>query len=509
MTEQEQDSRGPQVVIPPLARSGLVGRFSASDLATFVVAVAVVYWGARQLPAWGWLLGAVLVAGVVACIPFVKPGGRSLYAFVPIAVGAMGDRLLGRGVYRGAVFAPESLAYRMDLPGDLAELRQVAVTTGDGISQVGLFVSDRKGQRTATAALLSFGSTALTRDMTEQVVDLAAYETVLESWCAPGAGIARYQLFVRTAPDVTNPAGRHAMESARIRSGPVWENTRELITGPAADAQRYEVYLVVAFDLGALQSEIEEIDKNWSDDAVGAIVLTRMAEVENAIAEAGITTRGWLRPGQYAGVLHTQLDPTSLPVYDVLGNKEGDIDPHLAGPAAAERTWRYYRHDGAVSQTLWVHTTPGRPVGVGWLAPVLLQTGVRRAFSFVAQPLEIAAAERQVARQAGRAEGAIAKKNRRGVFVPARVRKEAQSAEMQNQQLADGGGLHRYHLFITVTADNETALNKDVLAVRRRLHRAGLGAMILYGEQDQAFFAGGLPLARGLQPLRFTDRYGA
>jgi len=31
--------------------------------------------------------------------------------------------------------------------------------------------------------------------------------------------------------------------------------------------------------------------------------------------------------------------------------------------------------------------------------------------------------------------------------------------------------------------------------------------MVLYGEQDQAFFAAALPLARGLTPLRGLAKY--
>jgi hypothetical protein len=45
-------------------------------------------------------------------------------------------------------------------------------------------------------------------------------------------------------------------------------------------------------------------------------------------------------------------------------------------------------------------------------------------------------------------------------------------------------------------------LDRDVRAVKRILSRAGCEAISLTGEQDQAFAAGALPLARGLKPAR-------
>jgi hypothetical protein len=53
-----------------------------------------------------------------------------------------------------------------------------------------------------------------------------------------------------------------------------------------------------------------------------------------------------------------------------------------------------------------------------------------------------------------------------------------------------------------VTAASEKALDRDVRGVKRILSRAGCESVSLAGEQDQAFAAGALPLARGLKPVR-------
>ncbi|UVS77330.1 hypothetical protein [Actinokineospora sp. UTMC 2448] len=64
------------------------------------------------------------------------------------------------------------------------------------------------------------------------------------------------------------------------------------------------------------------------------------------------------------------------------------------------------------------------------------------------------------------------------------------------------GHTFRYPMFVCVTAPDLDRLRRAVSSVRRRLTRIKCSAMPLYGEQDQAFFAAALPLARGLSPMR-------
>jgi hypothetical protein len=150
---------------------------------------------------------------------------------------------------------------------------------------------------------------------------------------------------------------------------------------------------------------------------------------------------------------------------------------------------------------------PGRPVRTGWLRPVLGQTGVQRTVSLVAQPLDALVAQRQVQRQSQTTGSDVELRQQKGMFVSARKRKEVHAAAEQDQALAGGDGFFRYQMFVTVTAATEAALHKDVLSVQRRLTKAYCQSVVLYGEQDQAFFAGALPLARGLAPLRGGGKF--
>ena len=490
---------GREFVYPPRPTAGLVGRFGLLDLGFFAAALLLLWLGFRLVTvSVGWLIGLGVAAVLLAVVPLPRPGGRPVTAYLRPVVSTVLDRVTGRGVFRGAVFAPSSLAFRMELPGDLAGFRMIAAPTPDGVSSIGVMVHER--ERVACAALLTFGSSVPLLSAVDQGLHVQDWQAVMETFCAEGASVKRWQLLVRTAPDVVNVASRHAQERAVHRSGVGWQATQELLGQAAPAAPRQEVYLVVAFDLAALAGEIDRLAAGGGDrdEATGIVVLERLLELERGVAEARIATRGWLRPGQYAASIHTQLDPESLPLFDVLAGQDRDLDPRLAGPAATERSWATFRHDSAVSQTVWVHELPARAVPMNWLSPVLAQTGVRRTVSLVAEPLGTVRAQASVQRQTLRAEGAVSERRRRGMPAPARMAKEARAAVAQDEALADGDGVFRYHLFVTVTAADERTLRRHMLSVRRRLIRARCQSLVLYGEQDQAFFAGALPLARGL-----------
>jgi hypothetical protein len=491
-----------QFTYPPRPTAGLVGRFGLVDLVFFAVALLLAFVGFRLITVsiW-WPVGLGLLALLVGAVPLPRIGGRPLTGYLLPLASTVGDRLTGRGVFRGAVFSPSSLAYRMDLPGDLVHYRPVAVPTPDGRSQIGLMVNDR--EKVACAALLTFGSSVLLEGSAEQGLRLDGWESVMETFCAEGAGVSSWQLLARTAPDVVNVASRHARERAVTRSGPAWAATQELVRQAAPSAPRHEVYLVVAFDLSVLGGEIADLAKGADrDEAIGVVVLERLLDLERGVRDAQIDSDGWLRPGQYAAVIKTQFDPESLPLYDILGGRDGEVDPRLAGPSATQRSWQSFRHDSAVSRTVWVHELPKRPVGMNWLAPVLQQSGFRRTLSLVAEPLGEVRAQASAERQALRVESSADTQRKMGKPTSARLRKERQAAADQDEAQAAGDGVFRYHLFLTVTAPDELTLTKHTLAARRRLIKCKCASVVLYGEQDQAFFAGALPLARGLRPMR-------
>ncbi len=488
-----------EYTFPPRRTNGVIGRLSLGQMVAIVVAIGLPWLGIQigSLIAFAVLLAA---GGILVWLSFQRIGGRWVTEWIRPVAGAVWSRLRGTHVYRGAVFGPDSLAYRMDLPGDLAGMRMLSAPNPDGRTRVGLVLDEQA--HTVTAALLTEGTPIILEESGEQAARLADWEAVMESTCDEDTAIARWQLLFRSMPDATNIAQQYYLDRVRPqdRDSVPARALRELVAQAAPAAQRHEVILAVAFDLDRLAADIKAT--GGDDDAIGVVVVERLAELQRQIMEARIPVRGWLSPAHYAAVIHTQFDPDSLPLYDLQSGEQHELDPRTAGPSATERQWQAYLHDSAVSSTVWVHELPRRPVKANWLAPLLQQTDVRRSITLVAQPLAPSRAERSINNQRLAAAGSIYMKQKHGLVVDSRTTKELEAAQRLDDEIAEGAGYFRYSMFVCCTASDMDRLRRAVTSVRRRLTRVRCSTMVLYGEQDQGFFAAALPLARGLAPMR-------
>lgn len=486
-----------EYTFPPRRTNGVIGKLGLGQLVAIVVAIALPWLGIQTGAP---VVFAVLLAagGVLVWVSFMRIGGRYVTEWVRPVVGAVWSRLRGHHVYRSAVFGPDSLAHRMDLPGDLASMRMISAPNPDGRGRIGLVLDEQTNAVTAT--LLTEGTPIVLEESGEQQARLADWEAVMESTCDEDTAIVRWQLLFRSMPDATNMAQQYYVDKVVDRDTLPARALRELVSQAAPAAQRHEVFFAVAFDLHRLAADVKA--SGGDDDAIGVVVVERLAELQRQITEARIPVRGWLSPAHFAAVIHTQFDPESLPLYDLQSGEQHELDPRTAGPSATERQWRAYLHDSAVSSTVWVHELPRRPVKANWLTPLLQQSDVRRSISLVVEPLSPARAERSINNQRLAAAGSIYMKQKHGLVVDARTEKELDAAQRLDDELAAGEGFFRYSMFVCCTAADMDQLRRAVTSVRRRLTRVRCSTMVLYGEQDQAFFAGALPLARGLAPMR-------
>jgi hypothetical protein len=486
-----------EYTFPPRRTNGVIGKVTLGQMVAIVVSIALPWLGIQtgSVVAFALLLGA---GGTLVWLSFVRVGGRYVTEWVRPVAGALWSSVRRAHVYRGAVFGPNSLRYRMDLPGDLAGIRMLSAPNPDGTTRVGLILDEQAD--TVTAALLTEGTPIILEESSEQQSRLHDWEAVMESTCDEDTAITRWQLLFRSMPDSTNMAQQYYLDRAAERDSLPAQALRELVSKAAPAAQRHEVFFAVSFDLTRLAGDVKA--SGGDDDAIGVVVVERLAELQRQIMEARIPVRGWLSPAHYAAVIHTQFDPDSLPLYDMQSSERHELDPRTAGPSATERQWRAYLHDSAVSSTVWVHELPRRPVRANWLSPLLQQSDVRRSISLVAQPLPPSRAERSINNQRLAAAGTIYMKQKHGLVVDSRTEKELTAAQRLDDELAEGAGYFRYSMFVCCTAPDMEQLRRAVTSVRRRLTRVRCSAMVLYGEQDQGFFAAALPLARGLAPMR-------
>src|SRR5262245_39241950 len=183
---------------------------SLGQIVAIVAAIALPWFGIQPgSPITFAFLAAA--GGVRVWTAFQLLGGRYLTEWLRPAAAAVWSRLFGRHVYRGAVFGPNSLQRRMDLPGDLASMRMLSAPAPDGRTRVGLVLDEQT--RTVTAALLTQGTPIILEESSEQAARLADWEAVMESTCDEDSAIVRWQLLFRSMPDSTNMAQQYYVDN--------------------------------------------------------------------------------------------------------------------------------------------------------------------------------------------------------------------------------------------------------------------------------------------------------
>ncbi|GGQ83844.1 SCO6880 family protein [Couchioplanes azureus] len=494
-----------QFQFPPRSSRGAVLGFAWSQLAMVVAGIITAVIGLNLLTLgrrWS-AIGLFTLAALLVTLGLLRLKGRRITEWLPVVAGAMLQRWTGQDQYRGGPFAANAAAH-MDLPGPAAGYVWLAATASDGHTQIGLL--HHRKERTVTATLACYGSNFVLADRSVQerrLVDWAQVLQILGSEYAD-TGLIRWGLSSRAVPDTGNRAQRYLIHRTVDTTSSAYGSLAELTAAAAPAAQRHETSLTVVFDLARMSAEITEA--GGTDAAIAAVVLDRLTGIDAAVTEAGITTGGWLSPRAYAAVIRTQFDPQDQEVVDLRGGHRGigsGVAPRLAGPVAARTVgWHTYQHDSGYSRTLWVAEMPRQKMGATWLTPLYTRTTCRRTVTLLAQPVPAALAQLAARRdKVSRAGDELTKRKLRLVRT-AREDDEARAVEQIDREQAQGHVRYRYALLVTVTSATEKSLERDVRSVKRILSRAGCEAVSLAGEQDQAFAAGALPLARGLKPMR-------
>ncbi|GAA0547594.1 type VII secretion protein EccE [Paractinoplanes ferrugineus] len=497
---------------PPRSTRGAVLGFAWSQVALVMAGVIAAVVALNLLVA--GQRGAA-IAAMAGCVLLVTLGllrfkGRRVTEWAPIVAGALLQRRAGQSDYRGGPYAPNSVDRWMDLPGPAAAYVWLEATAADGTTQIGLLHHRR--EKTVTAALTCYGTNLILADrdvQAQRLTDWAQLLNILGSEYAD-AGLIRWSVTSRAVPDTGNAAQRYLVNRAVDTTSTAYRSLAQLTAAAAPAAQRHEIYLSVVFDIARLSGEIA--DAGGTDTAIAAVVLDRLTGIEAAVLEAGITTGGWLSPRAYAAVIRTQFDPDDQEVVDLrastaptgdAGPTAAGVEPRLAGPIAARTVgWTTYQHDSAFSRTLWVAQMPRQLVAATWLSPLYMRTTCRRTVTLVAQPVPAAVAQLATRREKVSRAGDEVTKRKLRLVRTAREDDEARAVEQIDREQAAGHVRYRHALLVTVTAPTIPDLDRDVRSVKRILSRAGCEAIVLAGEQDQAFAAGALPLARGLKPAR-------
>ncbi|MHB1808116.1 MAG: SCO6880 family protein [Solirubrobacteraceae bacterium] len=467
-----------------LSRRGLLLGLSVVQVAVLAFAIVVTV-GLLYSAGGGGLLLAVPVCGVCAGLVWVPVGGRKAIEWLPLA-GHWGLRsAAGQTMYRRRVGEPRP-AGTLALPGDAAALRAYL----DGESRA-VMVHDPH-RATLTAVVKVSHPSFMLLDPADQQRRVAAWGRVLSTVCRSGR-IARLQVLERTVPD--SGAGLAQWWAAHGSDDGSWvaQTYKELIERAGPTAERHLSSVSVSLDMKAAGRAIRSAGGGMRGAA--SVLRAELRTLSAALRTAELRPGRVYDPGRLAVLLRSAYDPA---VAATLERSKLGGALATAGPVAVEETWDRLRSDSAYHAVLWVSEWPRSQVYPGFLSPMLLSTGVRRAFTLLCEPLRADAAARDIRRKKTGYLSDASQRAKIGQIEDAQQSAEYRDVLAQEADLMAGHGLLRYVGLIAISAPSIDDLDAAVAAIEQAAVQASCETRRLVGQQAQAFAAAALPLCRGL-----------
>ncbi|MDR2566715.1 MAG: PrgI family protein [Bifidobacteriaceae bacterium] len=466
-----------------LTRRGLLLGLAGPQLACLAAAAAALVGGLYSGGAAGLAWTApVWAAG--ACLALAGVGGRKLIVWAPVVCRWASRSWGGQTVYRRRIAKPRP-AGTLALPGDAAALRQHQDPATGAV-----MVHDPHNQTLTATAELAHPSFVLL-DPLDQERRVQTWGRVLASCCRSGR-VARVQILERTLPDSGTGLADWWRKHGRDDGSWTARVYRDLIDRAGPASERHQTTISVALDLKAAVRAVRGAGGGIKGAA--AVLGQECATLATALRAADLRVARWWGPEELAFALRTAYDPDAARRLEA--NPQLGRDLAQAGPVAVRESWARMRTDTGFHAVLWISEWPRSQVFPGFLAPLLLSSGIRRAFSLTVEPMRADQAARDLRKKKTEHLADQTQRARIGQIEDAAQQAEYQDVLAQEADLASGHGVCRYTGLIAVTAPTEPGLQAALAAVEQAAVQASCETRTLVGQQAQAFTAAALPLAR-------------
>ncbi|MTV26441.1 PrgI family protein [Nitriliruptoraceae bacterium ZYF776] len=467
-----------------LAHRGLLLGLSVPQVASLSVAV-VVFVTSLYLEGGAVLWWTSPIWAVAAAVTWLPIGGRKTVEWIPVAL-HWARRVVGRQtVYRRRIVTPRP-AGTLALPGDAAAMRQyLDPETG------AVLVHDPHHQRLIAIAEITHRSFVLL-DAVEQQRRVDGWGRVLSTTCR-STRLARLQVLERTLPDSGSGLARWWAQHGTDDQSWVARTYAELIARAGPAAERHVTTLSLALDIRTAARAIRTAGGGMRGAA--AVLRQEMHSLTTALQAADLAPVTWYGPGELAVMLRGAYDPQ---VAATLERAATGAALATAGPVAVTETWEGLRSDSSYHAVLWVCEWPRTQVYPGFLAPVLLSSGVRRSFSLICDPIRADVAARDIRRKKTEYISDAAQRAKIGQIEDAQQSAEYYDVLQQEADLTAGHGVLRYTGLLAISAETTNELDAAVAEIEQAAIQASCETRRLVGQQAQAFVAAALPLCRGI-----------
>lgn len=421
-----------------------------------------------------------LGATVTAWLPIA---GQPAVDWLPIAGNWALRRTMNQTSYRRRIGSPRP-AGQLELPGTGTQLH-VHPDPDTGIAML------HDPVNRTLAAILNVGHPAFQlTDPVDQQRRVEGFSRVLASACRSGR-LARLQVLERALPDSGSGLADWWTEHGRSENTFTSRTYRDLIARAAPTGERHHTTITIALDL----ANASRPTRAAGGGLTGARTILRqeMDALAAALRSAGLAPNGWYTPEDLAGAVRTgystDVAPRALQVARTTS---------AAGPVAVDERWDSLRSDTAHHAVLWIAEWPRTLVNPGFLAPLILTSGLRRTTSITYTPVALSEGTRSIRRRKTEYLSDDAHRRRIGRIDDAGMNAEYDDVLQQEADLTAGHGLLHYTGLITISAPNGEQLETGVAAIEQAAIQASCEVRRLVGQQAHGFEAAALPLARPL-----------
>lgn len=466
------------------SRGVLLGLSGSQLVVVGIGAITLVF--ALYVGGGGSLIVVIPILLLCAALASVGVGGRKLVEWLPIVAQWLWRSTGGQLLFRRRIVKPRP-AGTLALPGDAARLRQWLDP------ESGAVMIHDPHRATLTAIVGVTHPAFILLDPIEQQRRVVNWGRVLATACRSGR-LASVQVMERTLPD----SGKGLAEwwSEHGRRDDSWTSTTygELIDRAGPAGERHASTVSISLDMKAAGRAIRAAGSG--NRGAAAVLRQEMSTMTAALKAADLVPSGWLEPGDLALILRSAYDPVVAGALE----RHGDLGRDLAtaGPVAVSENWSSVRSDSAHHCVLWISEWPRSLVYPGFLAPVLLSSGVRRTFTLLYTPMRTDQAARDIRKKKTEYISDAAQRQRIGQIEDAQQGAEYNDVLQQEADLTAGHGILRTCGLIAVSAQNLDELERAVADIEQAAIQASCETRRLWGQQAQAFSAAALPLCRGI-----------
>ncbi|PJE97555.1 hypothetical protein CUT44_12870 [Streptomyces carminius] len=368
-------------------------------------------------------------------------------------------------------------------------------------------------RRTVTAAIEIEGPGVGLRDSEDQEALVDRFGTLLKHVANGDGFVTRLQMLARTLPADPDAHAKDVAQRGDERAAPWLKDSYEqLLSMVSTSSEQHRAYLVACMhhsrDLAAESAAIAKATRSATgrrltrDEGLAVVIARELTDICARLTEADIRVRQPLGQARMSSLIHSMYDPDH-PIDHIQAMTRRNAWP--AELDASEPTYLQAKTRESATRAPWCHATawvkewPMTPVGVNFLAPLLVHTPdvIRTvAVCMDLEPTEVAI-ERMLTEKTNDAAEAsrAAKMNRtvdpRDVAAHSRI-------DQRGEDLASGAAGVNLVGYLTVSSRNPDALARDKRTIRASAGKSYLKLEWCDREHHRAF-VNTLPFATGIR----------